>query len=92
MKKSRRDEEKEEEEEQRDKEACEGEEQGWRTKNTEAQHWEVRLPPCPSQGAQPPAYFLSEWSPVRNLAQTWGLGEGKRHLEPFWSSPRREDP
>lgn len=31
----------EEEEEQRDKE---GEEQWWRTKNTEAQHWEVRLP------------------------------------------------
>lgn len=60
-------------------------------KNTEAQHWEVRLPHCPCQGGRPPAYFLSEWSPVRNLTLTWVLRERKRHAEPLWSSPSRRE-
>jgi hypothetical protein len=64
---------------------------GGELKNTEAQYWEVRLPPCPSQGGQPPAYFLPEWSPVRNLTPTWGLREGKRQAEPSWSAPSRRE-
>lgn len=59
--------------------------------NAEAQHWEMRPPPCSSPGSAATFYFLPEWSPVRNLTLAWGLGDGKWHPEPLWSPPSRRE-
>lgn len=84
MKKSRRDEEKEEEEEQRDKEACEGEEQGWRTKNTEAQHWEVRLSPSlPIPGSTATCLFPVRMVTCEESCSDLGVGGKKEAPRAF---------